>query len=52
MPLRGIAKMSGKWVNMPMIDALLEIINGHFFKGLGHLVKEHGRMVKRRKRHD
>jgi beta-glucosidase len=50
MPLRGIAKMSGKAVNMSMIDALLEIINGHFFKGLGHLVKEHGRMLKRRKR--
>ena len=49
MPLRGIAKMSGQVVNMPMIDAILEIVNGHFFKGLGHLLKEYRRMIKRRK---
>jgi beta-glucosidase len=38
MPFRGIAKMTGGAVNMKMVNAVLEIINGHFFKGLGHLV--------------
>jgi beta-glucosidase len=38
MPFRGIAKMMGGAVDMPMADAVLEIFNGHFCAGLGHLV--------------
>lgn len=38
LPFRGIAKMMGGAVDMAMADAILEIFNGHFFKGLGHLI--------------
>ncbi|MDR2052099.1 MAG: fibronectin type III-like domain-contianing protein [Treponema sp.] len=37
MPFRGIAKMTGGAVNMEMVNAVLELINGRFFKGLGRL---------------
>ena len=38
MPIRAIAKMMGGAVDMAMTAALLEIFNGHFFKGAGHLI--------------
>jgi beta-glucosidase len=38
MPFRGIAKMMGGAVDIFMVDALLEIFNGHFFKGIAHLI--------------
>jgi beta-glucosidase len=38
MPFRGIAKMMGGAVDIFMVDALLEIFNGRFFKGLGRLI--------------
>jgi len=37
-PFRGIAKMMGGAVDISMVDALLEIVNGSFFKGTGHLI--------------
>jgi beta-glucosidase len=49
MPFRGIAKMMGGAVDMPMAEALLEIFNGHFCAGLGRLVGawlKKGRAVK------
>lgn len=39
MPLRGIAKMTGGMVSMKMAESLLEIVNGHFFRGIKNLVK-------------
>lgn len=39
MPFRGIAKMTGGAMSMDMVKGLLEMINGHFRKGLGQLVK-------------
>jgi beta-glucosidase len=39
MPFRGMAKMSAGAITMAMVDALLEILNGHAFRGLCHLVK-------------
>ncbi|MFP3154916.1 glycoside hydrolase family 3 C-terminal domain-containing protein [Lachnospiraceae bacterium ZAX-1] len=39
MPFRAIAKMMGQVFDLAMVDALLEIFNGHFFKGTGHLIK-------------
>jgi beta-glucosidase len=39
MPFRGLAKMTAGVVNMEMVDAVLEIFNGHFLGGTGHLVK-------------
>lgn len=38
-PFRAIAKMTGGAVTMEMAYALLEMINGHFFRGLGKFVK-------------
>lgn len=34
MSFRAIAKMTGGRISMAMVDALLEIVNGHFFRGL------------------
>lgn len=38
-PFRGIAKMTGGVVSMDMAHAMTEVVNGHFFKGMGHLIK-------------
>lgn len=38
MPIRGISRMTGGMVNMKMVYAIAEIANGHFFKGMGHLI--------------
>jgi beta-glucosidase len=46
MPFRGIAKMTGGIVNMPMIDGVLMIVNGHFWKGLGKVLSERKKMRK------
>ena len=37
MPFRGIAKLMGPVVSMEMVDAILFIVNGHFFRGVGRL---------------
>jgi beta-glucosidase len=39
LPFRGLAKMTAGVVNMDMVDAVLEIVNGHFFRGTGNLIK-------------
>ncbi|WP_026883806.1 beta-glucosidase family protein [Clostridium akagii] len=46
MPFRGIARMTGGALNIPMLNGILMIVNGHFFKGLNHLLKERSKMVK------
>ena len=38
MPIRGISRMTGGAVNMKMVYAIVEIANGHFFKGMGKLI--------------
>ena len=38
MPFRGIAKTTGGIVNIDMVDGILKIVNGHFFKGLVHVI--------------
>lgn len=40
MPFRGVARMTGGVINMPMLDGILQIVNGQFFKGLSHLLRE------------
>ncbi len=37
-PFRNIAKMTGGIFNMEMVDAVLTVVNGHFFKGMGQLL--------------
>ena len=34
MPFRGIAKMTGGAVSMEMVDGIVDMVNGHFFRGL------------------
>ncbi|MGJ7919096.1 beta-glucosidase family protein [Neobacillus sp. LXY-4] len=46
MPFRGIARMTGGVVNMPMLDGILMVVNGHFFKGLSHVLKERSKMLR------
>ncbi len=47
MPFRAIAKMSNGAVSLAMTRNILDIVNGHFFKGISGLVKS---FVKYRKR--
>nr|AFN84566.1 beta-glucosidase-related glycosidase [uncultured bacterium scaffold00090] len=39
MPFRGIAKMTGGMVSMEMAEGMLQVVNGHFFRGLGKIIK-------------
>ena len=38
MPFRAIAKMAGGMVSEKMVEDILMIVNGHFFRGVGALV--------------
>lgn len=38
-PFRGIAKMSNGMVTMEMAEAMVEAVNGRFFRGVGHLIR-------------
>lgn len=49
MPFRGIARMTGGIINMPMLDGMLMIVNGHFFKGISHLLRERSKLIKSKK---
>ncbi|MBM7541085.1 beta-glucosidase family protein [Amphibacillus cookii] len=46
MPFRGYARMTGGVINMPMVDGVLMIVNGHFFKGVRHVLRERKKLVK------
>lgn len=37
---RGIAKVTGGVINLPMVDGILIMVNGRFFKGLNVFVRE------------
>lgn len=39
MPFRAIAKMTNGIVDMEMVRGMLKVVNGHFFKGIGTIVK-------------
>ena len=45
-PFRGIARLTGGLMNMPMLDGVLMIVNGHFFKGLRHVFSERKKMLR------
>ena len=38
MPFRAIAKMSGGAADMNMVYAIVSMVNGHFFSGLGRVI--------------
>lgn len=46
MPFRGIARMTGGIINMPMLDGILMMVNGHFFKGLSYFLRERRKMLR------
>lgn len=37
-PFRAIAKMTGGMVSMDMINGVVEVVNGHFFHGMGKVI--------------
>lgn len=39
MPFRGIAKMTNGAVSMEMVDGMVLAVNGHFFRGLGKIIR-------------
>ena len=46
MPFRAIAKMSGGIVSRKMVDDILLIVNGHFFRGFGKVIADLFRNLK------
>lgn len=38
MPFRAVAKMTEGMVSMEMVEGMVTIVNGHFFKGLGKVI--------------
>ena len=38
MPFRATAKMTGGMVSKDMVDGMVTLVNGHFFKGLGKVI--------------
>lgn len=38
LPFRGLAKLSNGWVSTPMVQSLLQVVNGHTLRGLGGFV--------------
>ena len=49
MPFRAIAKMTHGAVNQAMVADILQMVNGHFFKGLGSLISNYFKNQKRLK---
>lgn len=45
-PFRGLNKMSGGALTMEMVDGLLVAVNGHFFRGIGQLIRGAARRKK------
>lgn len=41
MPFRAMAKMTGDMVDLAMVEGILMIVNGHFFKGFTQLYQAH-----------
>lgn len=46
MPFRGVARMTGGVINMPMLDGILMIVNGQSLRGVRHLVKEKKKLAR------
>lgn len=49
LPFRAIAKMTEGMVSMEMTDGLVQAVNGHFFKGMGKVIKGYFRNRKANK---
>jgi len=40
MPFRSLAKFSGGLISMKMVEDILFLVNGHFFRGMGRLIRD------------
>jgi beta-glucosidase len=38
MPFRAFARNAGQFFSTEMVDGVVRIANGHFFKGVGHVI--------------
>ncbi|WP_295747582.1 glycoside hydrolase family 3 C-terminal domain-containing protein [uncultured Limosilactobacillus sp.] len=52
MPFRAIAKMTGGAVDQTMVDDILMGVNGHFWRGVGRLIRDYFRNNSRNKHTD
>lgn len=52
MPFRAMCKMSGGMVSREMVDSIVTIVNGHFFKGLGGVIAGFVRNSKANKKYE
>lgn len=52
MPFRGIAKMTGGAVSMEMAEGMVDVVNGHFRKGMGRIIRGFFRNKKANKEYE
>ena len=52
MPFRSIAKMTGGAVSMEMVRGMVEVVNGHFFHGIGKVIAGYFRNAKANKEYE
>ncbi|MBE5841548.1 MAG: glycosyl hydrolase [Butyrivibrio sp.] len=52
MPFRAMAKMTAGAVSMEMVDGIVELVNGHFFGGLGKIIGGYFRNSKKNKAYE
>ena len=52
MPFRAMAKMTGGAVSMEMADGIVDLVNGHFFRGLGAIIGGYFRNSKKNKAYE
>lgn len=52
MPFRAMCKMTGGMVSREMVDSIVTIANGHFFKGVGGVIKGFFRNSKANKQYE
>ena len=52
MPFRAMAKMTGGAVSMDMVDGIVTLVNGRFFKGLGKIISGYFRNSKLNKQYE
>lgn len=50
MPFRAIGKMTGGMLSQKMVDDIVFMVNGHFFRGVGRLIADFFRNIKENKR--
>ena len=52
MPFRAIAKMTSGAVSMDMVRGMVEVINGHFFRGVKQIITGYFVNIRANKRYE